>query len=209
MHHIEGRGQEHEHKLDRFRNTRQKSRKGHRGQHTADFGSVFRLGCMVHSQSHGRHTKHHHGEETGHKHTGSRVAGKETIQVTCSYSSRNRVGIFTKHEPDKAVQNVVQPHGNQQAVQHTVDKRTYSASADNPFTHAVDKGLTGPPYHTEHSSQDNGYRCRHNENKAAAAEKAQIFRQFYRMIAVVQDTGLNTADDTGQHTHIEGFINGL
>ena len=104
---------------------------------------------MVHGQGHSRHTEHHHREEARHEHTCRGVARKEAIEVASSHCSSHGIGILTEHEPNKAVEDMVQPHRNQQAVEHTIDKGSQSTGADNPFAYSMDNRLTGAPNNTE------------------------------------------------------------
>ena len=102
----------------------------------------------------------------------------------------------------------MQTRRDQQAVDETKDTGAERARADNPFTAGMNGVLHRRPDVAEDGCQHQTEEAGGDGHKAFAAEEAQEVRQFDARPAVIHGAADQTGNDTRQHAHVDGRVDG-
>ena len=95
----------------------------------------------------------------------------------------------------------------QQAIQNAVEKCSDAARTYNHVADRVNHVLNRQPYDGENQRKDNCRAGSHNRHETPSAEEAQKFGQLDFVKAIVQETGSNSADNSGEHAHVNFGVN--
>ncbi len=204
---IQQRCQEHEQEFQRLGDPGQERGDGHGEQHAANHRTTRFRRSEVHRQRRARQTKHHDREEAGHEHACGAVTRVEAVDIAMEDGACG-IGKFANLEPGDGVQHLMQAGRDQQTVNEAEDAGANRAHGDDPLPARVNSVLYRRPDIAKNRRQDQAEEAGGNRHKAFAAEEAQELRQLDVGPAVVDRAAHQTGDDTGEHAHVDGRVDG-
>ena len=199
---VERPGHEHERVLERLGDSGdERSQAG--GQHdSADDLLLRRLGVAVDRECRSGKGEHHDREESGHEHSGGRVAGEEPVQIAADQLTAC-ILVVPHQEPDDGVQNVVQPGGNEHAVGEAVDSAAHHAVVGDGVAHPLESAVEEWVHERhDHGDDETGDR-RHDRHQTTAAEEAEIVRQLLAIETLPENCREQSDDDACQHAVVD------
>ncbi|MCY1171994.1 hypothetical protein D9M73_121200 [compost metagenome] len=195
-------GEEHEAEFDRLGHPGQGRGEREAEQHAADRLAPIGRGGVVHGEAGGGQAEHHHREEPGHEASGARVAREEAAQI-----AGGAVPV-ADHEPGDVVEDMVQPRHQQQPVEqaeHEQPRRARAGGGGAERIDAIADRLEAKPDDKREREPGQPADDRH---EAAAAEEGEIFGQFDRREAIVEQAADQPRQDPDRHVeprHDLGF----
>ncbi|MPN12819.1 hypothetical protein SDC9_160139 [bioreactor metagenome] len=193
MHQIQQRREKHKQELNGFRQSRDEGRNGAGQKHGSHDFLALGPGCVIHGQGRSGQSKHHDGEETCHVLAGNthHAARGRTPELAKVVNTRNV-------KPEHTVQRVVQAHGDQQAVEETVNANADGAKADDAGAEVDQRGVDERPQEEQRDADDEARQYGDDGHAAPAAEERQKIRCFgfvEFVVAVCRDEAAQNADE--------------